>query len=70
MTDRIQIPENANFVEVSAEWIQKCGKGESAKIFPIHRIRGRLPGGAVVVDILEYDERVWTVILPWRGRFV
>ena len=61
------IPANANFYEVSAEWMRACGKGTEAKVFPIHRVRGRLLGGALVVDVLDGD-RLWTVIHPWRGR--
>ncbi len=62
-----EIPASANFYEVSAEWMRACGKGTEAKVFPIHRVRGRLLGGALVVDVLDGD-RLWTVIHPWRGR--
>lgn len=67
--DRIDIPDNANFVTVTAEWMRACGKGTEAKTFPIHAIRGRTPGGAVVVEVVETEGRLWTVILPWRGQF-
>lgn len=67
--DSIDIPNNANFVTVTAEWMKACGKGEEAKTFPIHRIRGRTPGGAVIIEVIEPDWRIWTVILPWRGKF-
>lgn len=67
--DRIEIPPNANFVEISADWMIACGKGNEARTFPIHSIRGRTPGGAVVVDVVDNNVK-WTVILPWRGKFV
>jgi hypothetical protein len=68
MTDHdANIPEKANHYEVSAAWMKACGKGTEAKVFPIHRVRGRLPGGAIVLDVLD-GERLWTVIHPWRGR--
>lgn len=61
------IPAKANFYEVSAEWMQACGKGTEAKVFQIHRIRGRLPGGGIVVDLLD-SNNLWTIIHPWRGK--
>lgn len=70
MTDRIDIPPKANFVEVDGTWLAKCGLGNETRTFPIQRICGRTPGGAVIVEVLRDNNALWTVILPWRGHFV
>ena len=54
--------------EVSASWMQACGKGQEAKTFPV---RSTYMSGHLPFAVLE-DGTVagWVVNAEWRGRFV
>jgi hypothetical protein len=57
------------FYEISAEWMNACGKGDKAKLVEVLSATNSHPHmTALTVDM--GDGRTWTVIAEWRGRFV
>lgn len=57
------------FYEVSAEWMQACGFGDSARVFPVLKINDPIRG-LTVISVDRGNGLAWDVIAEWRGMFV
>ena len=56
------------FFEVSAEWMAACGKGNSAKVFPV--VRSWMARHLPFVTLDMGNGHTWDVCAEWRGRFI